>query len=208
MIKLPVYNLSGEKVSDFVLQENEKDLKFNNYLIAQAIRVEQNRTQIEWGKAKTRSEVAGGGRKPWRQKGTGRARAGSIRSPLFKGGGVTFGPTGVKRKLEMPLKMRKAAYLMLLAKKATEKEVMVLDDIKITDKKTKSAEKVISALKLERPVLLIVNSKDREDTAPWRNLGLVEVIESNNLKLGDFLTNHIFIYSHNAVDVLKKIGQK
>jgi len=208
MIKLPVYNISGEKIEDFVLTDDNKDLKFNDDLVAQAIRVEQNRIQIESGKAKTRAEVKGGGKKPWRQKGTGRARAGSLRSPLFKGGGVTFGPTGLKRKLVLPAKMRKAAYLMLLSKKSLEKEVIILSDIKIADKKTKSAGQAVSALKLNGSILLIVNSKDRNDVAPWRNLGLVEVVESGNLLLGDFLKNKIFVYSSNAAKDLKDKGKK
>ncbi len=207
MIKLPVYNISGEKVEDLVLAGDKKDLKFNDNLVAQAIRVEQNRIQVESAKTKTRAEVKGGGRKPWRQKGTGRARAGSLRSPLFKGGGVTFGPTGLKRKLVLPSKMRRAAYLMLLAKKVSEKEAIVLADIKIVDKKTKSAEKAVSSLRIVNQILLIVTPGDRENIAPWRNLGLVEVTQSSNLHLGDFLTNKIFVYSRNAADALDKKGK-
>lgn len=203
MIKLPVYNISGEKVEDLVISNDKNDLKFNDELVAQAIRVEQNRIQIESGKAKTRAEVKGGGRKPWRQKGTGRARAGSLRSPLFKGGGVTFGPTGLKRKLVLPAKMRKAAYLMLLAKKVSAKEAIILSDIKIADKKTRSAEQALASLKFASSILLIISAKDRENIVPWRNLGLVETTEFSNLRLGDFLTNKIFIYSANAASALK-----
>src|SRR4030043_2412895 len=132
ILNLPIYNLEGEKTGTIKLSEKIFGLKINNNLIYQVINVQLANKRKHLAKVKDRGEVRGGGRKPWRQKGTGRARHGSIRSPIWRGGGVTFGPTKnrvFKKKINK--KMRRKALFMVLSAKAKEKLIIVLDDLEL-----------------------------------------------------------------------------
>jgi len=200
MIKLPVYNIKGEKISEFTFETSEKSLKLNQDLIAQAVRVETNRVNVKPAVAKTRADVKGGGKKPWKQKGTGRARAGSIRSPLFKGGGVTFGPTGEKRNLQLPAKMRRAALEMLLFQKSKVNEAIVIDDIEIKNGKTKEASRVLQDLKISKKVLLVTSKTDEKKLKAWKNLVQLDIVWASNLKLADFLQNSVIAFTLGAAD--------
>lgn len=195
MIKIPFYNIDGIRQDDISFSIDEKKFEYNEKLVAQVVLVEQNRILNKYGRAKTKGEVKGGGRKPWRQKGTGKARAGSIRSPLFKGGGVTFGPTGEKRVLEIPRKMRKLGFLQLIIKRAIAGDVAIVENIKLKSKKTKDAALVWSKISGNKKCLIICDKDEILDLGPWNNLAFTESVSSNSLMLSDLLKNQIFIFT-------------
>lgn len=149
MTKATVYNVKGEKVKDIELNPKVFGLKINPELVTHAVNVQTSNARNVLAHAKGRSEVAGGGKKPWRQKGTGRARHGSIRSPLWKGGGVTFGPTSDRNfSLKINRKAKKKAILMGLSDKAVNEKVILLDALVIDEARTKKFYEILQNLKL------------------------------------------------------------
>jgi len=200
MAKIPVFNSQGEKIKDQVLK---LDFPLNEALVSQVLRVEQANFLKKSGKAKTKAEVSGGGRKPWRQKGTGRARAGSIRSPLFRGGGVTFGPTGEKRALKLPVKMKKKAYLELLSWQAKNKNILIIDSIDIKSGKTKDAENLLNKLVKSGRGLLIIDRSEISQLLPWRNLALLDIKILDEIDLVDLTGKAQMIISLKAADKLR-----
>src|SRR3989344_788916 len=144
-MEVKVYNQEGKESSEIELGEAIFGLPWNADLVHQAVRVAFANQRPVLASTKDRSEVRGGGRKPWRQKGTGRARHGSTRSPLWKGGGVTFGPTNERNfKLKINKKMARKAFLTALSAKAKDNEILLFDDLKVTSSKTKEMAKVMA----------------------------------------------------------------
>lgn len=207
MIKLPVYNIKGEKLEDFQISCAEKSLKLNKKLLSQVLRVEKNAVSFKPGKTKTRSEVAGGGRKPWKQKGTGRARAGSLRSPIFIGGGVTFGPDAETRALKIPSKMRKSALEMLLCEKSKQGEVLVLESINVEGGKTKFAAQALQNLKIANEVILVSGNKESSDLTAWLNLAQVNVVSATGLRCSDLVGKKRIIFTKQALSGRFKVSK-
>ena len=201
MIKIPIFNSIGEKSSEFQLNG---DYKLNKALIAQVVRVLESRIAVKAGQAKTRGDVRGGGRKPYRQKGTGRARAGSIRSPLFRGGGITFGPNGANQILKIPKKMKQAAFWQLLAYQTEAGDVIGIDQSALSQKKTKDADSVLTKLKLDKKAVLVTTPEEKKETPTWQNLAYIELKSLNNLTVYDLIKNSKFIFSLNSLESLKK----
>ena len=198
MIKIPLYSISGEKKKDITIQG---DYKMNGPLIAQVLYVENNNL-IKAGKTKTRAEVSGGGKKPWKQKGTGRARAGSIRSPLFRGGGITFGPNRVKRTLKVNRKMKLLALAQALSEKSASKDMLAIEGLKIADGKTKTANALLAKLNLGRKSYLFFEKAEKDQITAWNNLPTVETKGLNNLKLSDLISNSKYVFTEKAVKAL------
>src|SRR3989344_4854143 len=145
MATVKVYNQEGKEIENLGLNEAVFGLPWNADLVSQALRVFLANKRQVLASTKDRSEISGGGRKPWRQKGTGRARHGSIRSPLWKGGGITFGPTKERNfKLKINKKMARKAFLTALSTKARDNEILLFDDLKVTSSKTKEMAKVMA----------------------------------------------------------------
>src|SRR4030043_1701152 len=165
ILNLPIYNLEGEKTGTIKLSEKIFGLKINNNLIYQVINVQLANKRKHLAKVKDRGEVRGGGRKPWRQKGTGRARHGSIRSPLWRGGGVTFGPIAEKVfEKKINKKAKRKALLMALSSKARDEELFVLEDIKPKEGKTKIMAALLKKiLKEKNPNVLVVLGQKNEN---------------------------------------------
>jgi large subunit ribosomal protein L4 len=159
---------------------------------------------------KTRAEISGGGRKPWRQKGTGRARHGSIRSPIWRHGGVVFGPR--KEKIfekEIPKKMRKKALLMVLSAKAKENLLILLDSLKIEKPKTKSMAKIIENLKskienLKGSSLIVLPKKDEIIFRAGRNIPDLGIVEARNLNVLDLLSFKYLLLPKETIKVIKE----
>lgn len=198
MIKIPLYSISGEKKKDITIQG---DYKMNSPLIAQVLYVENNNL-IKAGKAKTRAEVSGGGKKPWKQKGTGRARAGSIRSPLFRGGGITFGPNRVKKILKINRKMKLLALTQALSEKSRSLDMLAIEGLKLVDSKTKTANALLGKLNLGRKSYLFFDGSEKDQITPWNNLPTVEAKGLNNLKLSDLISNSKYVFTEKAVKTL------
>ncbi|MBI3291151.1 50S ribosomal protein L4 [Candidatus Falkowbacteria bacterium] len=149
MNKVAVYNVRGEKVKEIELNPEVFGLAVNPRLVAQAIVTQQANSRHNFASVKDRSDVSGGGRKPWRQKGTGRARHGSIRSPLWRGGGVTFGPSKNQNySLKINRKARQKAILMSLSDKASNEKIIFIDNLDLAEAKTKKFFEILQNLKL------------------------------------------------------------
>ncbi len=196
-MKSAVYNLKAEKVGDIELPEAVFGLKWNPDLVhqvAESMRQNRRRGTV---KVKGRGEVSGGGKKPWRQKGTGRARHGSIRSPIWVGGGVTHGPA-IDKKFERKInkKSKKKAMFMILAKKNSELELLIADEVSLNEGKTRAAKEAISRLGrikgfeglAKKGVKIMVAPKDRKTFLAFRNISGVRTLEPRNMNPLDALS--------------------
>lgn len=216
-MKTDIYNQNGEKAGSIELPEEIFDLPWNPDLVHQVAVAMQANQRKGTAHTKGRGEVRGGGRKPWRQKGTGRARHGSIRSPIWRGGGVTFGPT--KEKIyaqKINDKMRKKALLTALSQKARDKEVLVLEELDIKEPKTKEAAAIIKSLakiknfeamtvKKKNAALFLLTDKIEKIMRGFRNIPGVNVIEARNINLLDVLSYKFIIFPKNLIKKAQEI---
>lgn len=204
-MKVDTYNQSGEKKGTAVLPKEIFDVKFNADLVHQvAVSLMANKRQVS-AHTKNRSEVRGGGRKPWRQKGTGRARHGSIRSPLWKGGGVTFGPrTDRIFEREIPKKMRRKALLMVLSQKAKDSQLIVLEKMEMAKPKTKEAAKMFSKLpgKGESRLIALPNY-DKNIYLSARNIKKTDIEDARNLNVLDLLNHKYLLLTKESIKTIK-----
>ncbi|HJL55670.1 MAG: 50S ribosomal protein L4 [Candidatus Pacebacteria bacterium] len=218
-----VYNQEGKETGKVKLPESVFDLPWNNNLVHQVVVSQQANARQSVAHAKDRSEVRGGGRKPWRQKGTGNARHGSIRSPIWRGGGVTFGPRKEKNySKKINKKMKAKALFTALSKKYKDNEIIFVDSIVFPEPKTKKAKEIITNLskikgfdtlrtKRNNAVLFSLGEKNKNTEMSFRNFGNVLVDEARNLDPVDLLTYKYLIVSQpeNVVKFLeKKLGSK
>lgn len=207
MPTIPVYNQEGQEVGTVRLPKEIFDVKINNDLLYQAINVQLANRRIHLAKTKDRSEVRGGGKKPWRQKGTGRSRHGSIRSPLWVGGGVTFGPRGEKvfdRKINK--KAKRKALFMALSSKVQDKELIVLDELK-TEAKTKKISDLLKKLikgEKRQNVLIVVSKKDENFLKAVRNINYAKPLAADSLNVLDLLSFKYLLLDKEAVKVIQK----
>ncbi len=205
-MKITVYNQEGKKVSQTLLPKEIFEVPASSDLVHQ-VTVSQmaNRRKIV-ARTKDRSEVRGGGRKPWRQKGTGRARHGSIRSPIWRGGGVTFGPRKEKVfKKKIPQKMRKKALFMVLSAKAKDNLLIVLDKFNLDQVKTKLIVQILNKLPSKNQSSLIALPKvEKNLVLSTRNLPKVETIEARNLNVLDLLSFKYLIIPKESIKVIKE----
>ncbi|MDO8676175.1 MAG: 50S ribosomal protein L4 [Candidatus Azambacteria bacterium] len=205
-----VYNQEGKEVAELELNEAIFGLHWNADLVHQAVRVAMANKRQVVASTKDRSEVRGGGRKPWRQKGTGRARHGSIRSPLWKGGGITFGPTIERNfKLKINKKMARKAFLVALSAKARDNEILLFDDLKIPSLKTKEMARVMANFpQIKKGLLVLLEKNDMLKNAS-RNLSKLEVVNIDNLNIFNVLKYKHLIFTKSAIEYLEnKYAQK
>ena len=188
-MQFPVYNKSGEVVKQIDIADSVFGVPPNVAVVHQALVRQLANARQGNACTKTRAEVAGSKQKMYRQKHTGRARAGSIRSPLRRGGGVTFGPKPRDYRQAMPKKMRRLAIRCVLSAKAQDKEMMILDELKLDEPKTKDMLKIITALGIEKTTLIAVNGTLENVVKSARNLPGVDTIPAQLLNVVD-LTRH------------------
>lgn len=208
-MKLAVYDSSGKKSEKTV--ELSKELfgqDVNEALIHQSIRVFLSNQRSGSASTKTRSETRGGGTKPWRQKGTGRARAGSIRSPLWVGGGIIFGPKPKDWSLSMPKKSRKLALKMALSFKAKSSELMIIKDFKYKEPSTKKAAKLLDKLKVSGKATFVLDESEELAEKSLRNLSDVNVFYVSEINSYYVLDNDVIILSESALNKLMKEKKK
>lgn len=205
-MKLAVYNQEGKEISETLLPKEIFGLRINPDLLWQVIVSQMANRRRIIAHTKTRAEVRGGGRKPWRQKGTGRARAGSIRSPLWRGGGVTFGPRKERVfKKKIPKKMRRLALFMALSGKVKNNLLILLDKLKIEKPKTKLMTNIIKKLPCrKKSALIALPEYDKNIILAARNLPEVEIILARNLNALDLLTFKYLIMPKEAAKVIKE----
>ncbi len=205
-MKIDVYNQEGKVVADATLPKDIFDVKLNTDLVHQvAVSMMSNKRQ-SLAHTKTRGEVRGGGKKPWRQKGTGRARHGSIRSPLWKGGGITFGPRNEKVfEKDIPKKMRRKALFMVLSEKARDSQLVVLDKLEFEKAKTKNMAAALSKLPCkEQSTLVILPDYDKSLFLATRNIKKTGVGEARNLNVLELLN---YKYLLMTKETIKSIGK-
>ena len=213
-MKVKSYNTSGEETGTTEVTDAVFGLKWNPDLVHQVVTSQMANRRLPIAHAKTRGEVRGGGRKPWRQKGTGRARHGSIRSPIWTGGGVTHGPRNEKSyKRKVTKSMARGALLVVLSAKAKDKEIAVIDSFEFSGAKTKQAHIVFSRLArgggLEnilkgRGVLAVLPPKNRDARRAMRNLPYADTEETRNLNAYDVARHRYILFSKDAVKELTK----
>ncbi|PIS17384.1 MAG: 50S ribosomal protein L4 [Candidatus Nealsonbacteria bacterium CG09_land_8_20_14_0_10_42_14] len=205
-MKLPIYDQKGEEVGTTVLPKEVFDVSLNPDLVHQVVVSQMANRRQGSAHTKGRGEVRGGGRKPWRQKGTGRARAGSIRSPLWRGGGVTFGPSRDKVfKKKTNQKMRRRALLMVLSTKAKNNLLILLDNLKITESKTKAMAEILKKLPGQgKSTLIVLPGMDKNVILAARNLSGIGIRQAKDLNALDILQFKYLIMPKSAVKVIKE----
>lgn len=195
-----MYNQSGKKVGQQKLSDSLFGLKVNPSLVHEAVVAMQANARRATAHTKTRGEVSGGGIKPWKQKGTGRARQGSIRSPLWKGGGVTFGPRNDRNySKKMNKQSRQNVLRMALSDKAVNGAISVVEDLKLEKGKTKEIAGILKVVGVKFPVLIITIKGDTVIRRASQNIDRVQVNQSNNLHLGDILLAKTIVVSATAL---------
>lgn len=205
MSKLSVLNTKGEKVKDITLSKEIWGIEPNDAVLYDAITLSRNSLRQGTADTKTRSEVSGGGKKPWRQKGTGRARQGSTRAPHWYHGGVVFGPHPRDYSKKMNRKERRLALKSALAYKAIEKELIVIDNFDIQSSKTKDVKSLLANLKAEKNVLIVVDELNENMILATRNLSNVILLQANEINVLDVISADKMIITEAAVKQIEEV---
>ncbi len=202
MTKIALYKMSGEQAGEIDLNDDVFNIEVNEHVMYEAVKTYMANQRQGNQSAKTRSEVRGGGRKPWRQKGTGRARAGTIRSPLWKGGGVVFAPKQRDYSKKLPKKIKRLAMKSAFSSKVLNDEMVVLEELKFDDIKTKKMIEVLNNLKVEKKALIVTDDKNVYYSS--RNIKGIKTASINTLNVYDILNYEKFIITK---DALKKVEE-
>ncbi len=205
MKKLSVLNIKGEKVKDITLNETVFGIEPNDDVLYDAITLARNSQRQGTHSTKTRSEVSGGGRKPWRQKGSGNARQGSTRAPHWRHGGIVFGPTPRSYSKKMNRKERRLALISALSYKVIDKEIIIVDELNFESNKTKDAKKVLDALKVKGTTLIVVDKLDENTILATRNLNNVLLLEASEINTLDIIAANNMIITEAAVKKLEEV---
>lgn len=204
-MQVPVYSMNGEVVKQIEIADSVFAVPVNEAVVHQALVRQLANARQGTASAKTRSEVAGSKQKMYRQKHTGSARAGSIRSPLRRGGGVAFGPKPRSYHQAMPKKMRRLAIRCALSAKAGDKELMVLDELKLGEPKTKEMIKILAALKIDNSALIAIGEPEANVFKSARNLPEVDTIPANLLNVADITNHKVLLLTEAAVRQVEQL---
>ncbi|MGE5529637.1 MAG: 50S ribosomal protein L4 [Patescibacteria group bacterium] len=204
MPMVPVYNLEGEQTGEIMLSEQIFGAAPNRALLHDAVTLALAGRRLGTAKAKTRGEVRGGGRKPWRQKGTGQARHGSRRSPLWTGGGVIFPPTPRDYGFRMPRKARRAALISALSAKAAGREVMVVEGLHFEEPRTKSMVAVLERLNLPGKTLIVLAEPEENVVKSARNIPGLTTLLPQALNVYDVLDHDRLLLAREAVSKVEE----
>ena len=198
MANVAVYNMQGEQVDSIELNDAVFGVEVNEHLVHMAVVTQLANMRQGTQKAKTRSEVSGGGRKPWRQKGTGHARQGSIRAPQWKGGGVVFAPVPRDYSMSMNKKERRAALKSALTSRVEAGKLIVLDELALSEIKTKEFQKVMDALKLQK-ALFVLDNVDKNVILSARNIEGVKTTQVGSLNTYDVMKYSTVVLTRKSV---------
>ncbi len=205
MTKVAIYNSTGAKIGEVNLEPKIFAVRVKPQVVQQAIRTQQANSRVAIAHTKDRSEVRGGGKKPWRQKGTGRARHGSIRSPIWKGGAVVFGPRSDRNySLKMNKKARRQALFMALTDRASEKNIVIIDSLAQKTVKTKDFLASISKLPLKKTILLALPKSDQTIIKSTRNIPFLKTINADSLNIVDVLDHETLLMPKASLEVITK----
>lgn len=202
---VPVHNMAGDKVGEIELRDDIFAAPINKTVMHQALVRQLANARRGTHKVKTRGEVAGGGRKPWRQKGTGRARQGSTRAPHWRGGGIVFGPTPRSYEQKMPRKMRRVAMRSALSAKAGNAQLVVVQDLALAQPKTKEMVAVLRNLKAEQGALILLRERNANVELSARNLPDVKALQAGYLNMRDLLGYRTLVVTTDAIGEIERI---
>ena len=204
MANVTVYNMEGNEVGTMELNDAVFGVEINEHLVHLAVvrQLANNRQGTQ--KAKTRSEVSGGGRKPWRQKGTGHARQGSIRAPQWTGGGVVFAPVPRDYEVKMNKKERRAALKSALTSKVQDNKLVVVDSLALAEIKTKEMQKVLTNLKADK-ALVITATDDKNVVLSARNIADVQTATVNTINVYDVMKHNTVVVTKDAVASIEEV---
>ncbi len=204
MANVSVYNIEGKEVGSIELNDAVFGVEVNEHLVHMAVvnQLANNRQGTQ--SAKTRSEVSGGGRKPWRQKGTGHARQGSTRSPQWTGGGVVFAPKPRDYSFKMNKKEKRIALLSALSSKVADNKIVVLDEFNLDEVKTKKFAEVMSNLKVDK-ALVVIEGENKNVVLSGRNIPTVKVSATNEINTYDILKYETLVVTKAAVEKLEEV---
>ncbi|ARD48151.1 50S ribosomal protein L4 [Sporosarcina sp. P37] len=205
MPKVSVVSQTGSAVGDIELNDAIFGIEPNEAVLFEAIVQQQASLRQGNHKVKSRAEVAGGGRKPWRQKGTGRARQGSIRSPQWRGGGIVFGPTPRSYSYKMPKKVRRLALLSALSTKVAAEELIVLDNLAFDAPKTKGFVKVLEDLSITKKALFVTADLEESVALSARNIPGISVISANGINVLDLVGHDQLVMTKAAVEKVEEV---
>ena len=204
MANVAVYNMEGKEVDKIELNDSIFGVEINEHLVHMAVLQQLANKRQGTQKAKTRSEVRGGGRKPWRQKGTGHARQGSTRSPQWTGGGVVFAPTPRDYSFKLNKKEKRAALKSALTSRVVENKFVVVDELKLDEIKTKKFVEVLKNLNVEK-ALVILNDMDEKVIASTANILTVKTTQTNELNVFDVLKYDTVVVTKAAVATIEEV---
>lgn len=202
--KVPLYDNKGKKEGMFELDKELFTGSYNPHILYQAVVMYQANKRAGLASTKVRNEVRGGGKKPWRQKGTGRARAGSIRSPLWRKGGIIFGPHPRSFKYQLPKKIKRLALLNSLNSKLSNGRFGVIRDLKIDEPKTKHIKNIIDKINLEGSTLIAIEENNKNLYLASRNIKSISLSVSSGLNAFDVLKYNNFLITEKALEHLGK----
>ena len=205
MGKLSVLNIKGEKKSDISLNKELWAIEPNDAVLYDAITLSRNSLRQGTASTKTRSEVSGGGAKPWRQKGTGKARQGSTRAPHWRHGGIVFGPHPRDYDKKMNRKERRLALKSALAYKAIDNELVVIDAFKLESAKTKEVVSILNNLKVSKNVLIVVDELDENMVLATRNLSNVILLEASEINVLDIISADYMVVTEKAIKMIEEV---
>ena len=204
MTKISINNLKGEKVNDITLNSKVFGIEVNDLAMKKMVRLQLDASRQGTAKAKTRSEVSGGGRKPWKQKGTGRARQGSIRAAQWRKGGIVFGPTPRDYSFKINRKERVLALKSALVNKLNEKKLMVIDNLKLDNFKTKTGVELLNNLKLDGKVLFVASEEAENLYMATRNLNNVLVLFPDEINVYDILNADYVVFDEASIKMVEE----
>jgi len=205
MAKVSVYNMEGKEVEKIDLSDAVFGVEINEHLVHMAVVQQLANNRQGTQKAKTRSEVSGGGRKPWRQKGTGHARQGSTRAPQWTGGGVVFAPVPRDYSFKLNRKEKRLALKSALTSRVQENKLIVVDELKFDEIKTKNFVAVLNNLNITRKALVVLNENDQNVVKSARNIATVQTTLTNTINVYDVMKAGTVILTKDAVKTIEEV---
>ena len=204
MTKLSINNLKGEKVSDITLNSEVFGIEVNELAMKKMVRLQLNASRQGTAKVKTRSEVSGGGRKPWKQKGTGRARQGSTKAPQWRGGGIAFAPKPRDFSKKVNKEAKRVAFRSAISTKLANKELIVLENLDIKDAKTKTMVEVLNKIGADRTAVIVTKGQNENVLRASANLQNVEVTNSDLLNVYDIIKCDKLVLTADAIKSIEE----
>ncbi|MDD3268046.1 MAG: 50S ribosomal protein L4 [Syntrophomonadaceae bacterium] len=205
MPKVALYDMSGAQIGEIELNDDVFGIKPNEAVVQAFVKMQMANKRVGTASTKTRAEVSGGGKKPWRQKGTGRARVGSSRNPVWRTGGVVFGPKPRDYSYKLPRKVRRLALKSALSSKVIDNNIIVVDKLVFDEPKTKTMVKVLEALKVAKKTLVVTGDGDPNVSKSARNIPGVKPLRADFINVYDLLKHDTLLITRDAVNKVEEV---